>query len=120
LEQRIPERLPVVVAVDVDPARGHEEPVGGKHSSPGTNIRADLDDATVVDRDVGRSRRRPGPVDDRASADHEVVHPCSPLAVCRRAAARSWSTYATQLLRGTTMRRSIHGPIAPAEPPSGR
>jgi len=69
--------------VDVDEARRDEEPVGVDRLARG-RVRVDatdIDDHTVAHRDVGRRARRTGAVDDRTTADEEVV-----------LAAHSWSS----------------------------
>ena len=77
-EQRVPGDLAVVVGVDVDEARRDQQAVGvdvrraaASSSSPGV---ADLGDAAVVDGDVGGPGVGTGAVDQRAAADHELVH----------------------------------------------
>src|SRR5947207_50988 len=72
----VPRGQAVVVGVDVDEARHDERTVGVDDACAtvggGVDL-ADLDDASTRDRDVGRAGRCAGSVDDRATADDEVV-----------------------------------------------
>ena len=82
---RVPDDLAVVVRVDVDPARGDDEPVGVDLPGAASADAADLGDHAAVDGDVGGDRRRPRAVDDRAPSDDELVHDCPPAALRRTA-----------------------------------
>ena len=74
LEDRVPEGLAVVVAVNVDPSGRHQQPVGIQLAPPRSHVAADGDDAPVVHGNVRRLRRGSGAVDDRSCANHQVVH----------------------------------------------
>ena len=69
----VPGRLSVVVRVDVDEARGHQQPVGVDllRAPPGDGAHGG--DRPAVDRDVGRARLAAQAVGHRTAADHEVV-----------------------------------------------
>ncbi len=69
----IPGGLAVVVRVDVDPAWRDDESVGVELARPGAFDLSDGGHDPVVDRHVGRARRRPGAVDDRPTPDHELM-----------------------------------------------
>ena len=69
----VPRELGVEVGVDVDEARRHERAVG-VDGAPGRVVDpADLGDAFAVDRDVAGEGRAAGAVDERATADDEIV-----------------------------------------------
>jgi hypothetical protein len=80
-EGRVPAGLAVVVGVDVDPARGHDEPLGVELAPSGAGDLADGGDAALVDGDVGSSAGRARAVDHRAVADHQIVLGHVPLLV---------------------------------------
>ncbi len=73
-QRRVPERLRVVVRVDVDEARRDREArrIDGLFGRLGHL--ADRDDLTVPDADVGAAPRPPRSVDDLATSDHTVEH----------------------------------------------
>jgi hypothetical protein len=73
-EERVPRDLTVVVGVDVDEAGGDEPPGRVDLLSTLGVDPPDRGDATVVDGDVGVDCRSAGAVDDRAPADHEIMH----------------------------------------------
>ena len=87
---RIPDRLAVVVGVDVDPAGCHEGTVGVDLAAASPVDRADLDDLVAVDGDIGGAGRRARPVDDVPAPDHEIVHGF-PFVVSDRSAVRTGS-----------------------------
>jgi len=72
-ELLVPGGLAVVVRVDVDEARRDEGPVGVDLARARAIDPADGSDDTVSDGDVRGAGRRTGAVDDRATADHQVV-----------------------------------------------
>jgi hypothetical protein len=59
--------------VEVDDARGDEEPLGVDRLPGRSPDPADLRDPAVGDRDVGAIAREPGPVDDHPVPDDQVV-----------------------------------------------
>src|SRR5205814_1789414 len=67
--------LPVVVGVDVDPARRDEQTVGVQLLAPGRRDPADLGDPIAVDGHVGGVGGGASTVDHRAAPDHHVMHP---------------------------------------------
>ena len=70
----VPGRLTVVVRVRIDEARRHERAVGVEDFARGAAERADLDDDTVGDGDVGAVCGCAGAVDDHAALQQKVVH----------------------------------------------
>jgi hypothetical protein len=65
------------MGVHVDPAGRDDLPVGVDFSTAASSHRAgrpDGDDRVAVDRDFTKIRLGVGPVDDRAVANHDVVH----------------------------------------------
>src|SRR6185503_11961141 len=70
---RIPEELRVVVRVQVDEARRHDQAAGVDHlvGIVGAQL-ADLGDHPVLDAKVALEARQPAAVDDHAAADHAV------------------------------------------------
>ena len=71
---RVPDRLAVVVGVDVDPAGGDERAVGVDLLAAALVHAADGDDLVAVDGDVGGAGRRSRPVHDGSAPDHEIMH----------------------------------------------
>src|SRR5262249_55365484 len=69
----IPERLDVVVRVEVDDAGSDEEPLGVDRRLGRAANTADLRDPAVLDCDVSAIARKAGPVDDHPVPDDEVV-----------------------------------------------
>ena len=73
-EPAVPRRLAVVMGVNVDEPGRDQRAVGvDLPCRPGADP-TDLGDHAPVDRDVGRERLAPTPVDDRSSPDDQVVH----------------------------------------------
>ncbi len=70
--QRIPRHLRVHVGVAVDEARRHDQAVGIDRARRGRRDAADLDDAAVLDADIGGEARLARAVDDGAAADEEI------------------------------------------------
>ena len=70
----IPEELRVVVGVQVDEARRHDQAAGVDHlvGLVGADL-ADLGDHAVLDPDVAAKARQAAAVDDHAAANHAVV-----------------------------------------------
>ena len=73
-ERRVPERLRVVVRVDVDEAGRDHAPAGVDRLLGLLGDIADGDDPPVSDADVGAAPRPPRAVDDLATSDHAVEH----------------------------------------------
>ena len=61
------------VAVHVDEAGGHVETGGVDGAFRAAAGLTDRDDALSLDRQIGDDARRPGPVEDGAAPDHQVV-----------------------------------------------
>jgi hypothetical protein len=72
-EALVPDRLAVVVRVDVDEARRHEPPARVDLVAPRAVDGAHRSDATAGDREVRFERRASGAVRNHAAANHEVV-----------------------------------------------
>ena len=70
-QRRIPEHLRVVVRVDVDEA-GRDRAARRVELRLAAQVRADLADHAVRDRDVGDAAGRAGAVEDGSAADDEV------------------------------------------------
>ena len=70
--QRIPGDLRVHVGVAVDEARRDDQPVGVDGALRVLPDAADLDDAAVLDAEVGAEARLARAVDDGAAADEEI------------------------------------------------
>ncbi len=88
----IPVQLRVVVRVNVDEARCHQQAVGVDGLVGIARVDpADVDDPAVVDCDIGGARGRAGAVDDRAAAEQEPGHAGAPLTV-RTSPSRSTRT----------------------------
>src|SRR4029079_4890142 len=66
-----PGRLPIVVRVNVDEARGDELAFGGDLLVTARGPPADLEDAAVLDRDIGFPRRVAEAIDHGARADDQ-------------------------------------------------
>src|SRR4029078_3958846 len=80
-EHRVPRDLAVVVRVHVDEAGREEEPRRVDLLTRFVAYFTDLGDASVVDRHVGAvGLRGGGAVDDRRTANHQVVHDRPPAA----------------------------------------
>ena len=69
----VPERLRVVVRVQIDDPRRDEEPIGIDGRGRRAPDLPDLHDRPVLDRHVGPIARKSRPVDDHPVPDHEVV-----------------------------------------------
>ena len=69
----IPEELGVVVGVQVDEARRHDQAAGVDRlvGLAGADL-ADLGDHAVLDADVAAEARQAAAVDDHAAADHAI------------------------------------------------
>src|SRR5262249_55394298 len=85
-----PRELAVEVRVHVNDAGRDDEAVGVECFARGTVDLADLGHKAIGDRDVGRARRCAGAVDDRATADDEIVH-CDYLSSRKKARTSSTS-----------------------------
>jgi hypothetical protein len=78
-QDRVPEDLRVVVRVDVDePGRDDLPARVDAVACRLVHARLARDDASVANRDVGRSSRSSGAVDHRAAADHHIQHGSPP------------------------------------------
>jgi len=75
-QQRVPGDLAVVVGVDVDPARGDQQPFGVELLAPRARHVTHGGDAAVVDGDVGHPAIRTGPVDHGPAPDDQIVLVC--------------------------------------------
>ena len=112
-ESVVPRGEAVIVGVDVDEARHDERAVGVDDACPlavgGVDL-TDLDDVAARDRDIGRAGRCAGAVDDRATADDEVVgcHVVSLAPVPRARVALGSRPGARPPPPGTASR---HGPV---------
>ncbi len=73
-ELAVPGRLAVIVGVDVHEPGRDQRAVGVDLLCRAGADPTDLGDHAPVDRDVGRERLAPAPVDDRSSPDNQVVH----------------------------------------------
>ncbi len=73
-ELRVPRGLAVVVRVHVDEARGHQQAVGVDGLAGRSVDLPDLGDPPVGHCDVAGERVVSESVDDRAAADHEIMH----------------------------------------------
>ncbi len=74
-KQIVPGGLAVIVGVDVDPSRRHQESGGIEDRAPGVReIRPDSSDAVALNCDVSSDGRRPGAVDDRPVSDQQIGH----------------------------------------------
>ena len=73
-QHRVPGRLPVVMRMDIDPARRDQQPVRVDHPPRRPGLAADRNDAVAVDRDIAGKARRAGAVDDGPAPDDDVVH----------------------------------------------
>jgi hypothetical protein len=74
--------------MDVDYARHQGQPAGvDDFGSANANL-ADLGNTPVPDCDIGAARIMAEPIDNRRTADHEIVHPAS---YCRP--ERPWQAY---------------------------
>ena len=76
-EVRVPCGLRVVMGMHVDPAGRDDQPVGVDFSTAVSSHRAgrpDGDDRVAVDRYFTKVWLSVGPVDDRAVANHDVMH----------------------------------------------
>jgi hypothetical protein len=71
-ERRVPERLRVVVGVDVDEARGDH--LAGGVDRPARFFAVDGCETAVADADVGDHARGSGAVDDCSAADEAIQH----------------------------------------------
>ncbi len=84
----VPGGLPVVVRVDVDPARRHQEAVGVDFAAPLFLDLADGGDDAAVDGDVAGRGRATRAVGNGAAPDDQVVHGVAPLRRTRSARLR--------------------------------
>src|SRR3546814_4391921 len=66
------------MGMDVDEAGGDDPAARVDLFAPGGQVRADRDDAVAVDRDIRRERLAARAVDDRAAANHQIIHWLSP------------------------------------------
>jgi hypothetical protein len=66
------------VGVDIDPAGGHQQPVGADLALAWPGLAADLRQSAAVDRDIARQCVRARAVDYAAAANDDVVHLSAP------------------------------------------
>jgi hypothetical protein len=71
--QRVPGDLRIVMAVIVDEPGRDDAAVSVDRLLGGTAQFADLDDFSVLDRDIAAERRHPRTVDDTAVADQQII-----------------------------------------------
>ena len=81
----IPRHLAVVVGMDVDESRRHEQARRVEHTSGLPLTITDRDDAAVGDGDIGATRGRPGAVHNGTAADHFATPRSGSLGVQRDA-----------------------------------
>ena len=62
------------MGVDVDEARGHEQPVRVDLAAPRTDVVSERGDAVAVDREIGDPGGATGTIHEVAVADHQIVH----------------------------------------------
>ncbi len=74
-EERVPRGLAVVVGVQVDEPRRHQQSVGIDDlcAAAGVDVHADVGDGPVDDAHVGWRAGSTRPVDDQPVADHELA-----------------------------------------------
>ena len=73
-QDRIPGRLPVVMSVNIDPARRDQQSVGDDLAASWTCLTANCGDMFAIDCQVAREYFLASPVNDGAAADDDVVH----------------------------------------------
>ena len=86
-DERVPGRLAVIVGVDVDEARRHDQARGVDLAPAGAELGADCGDFSVLHGDIGDPARRAGAVDNGSVSDDEVKHggrigPGRPAGLC--------------------------------------
>ena len=74
LARRVPEELAVVVGVQVDEARRHDQTAGIELASAALRDRPDCSDPSPGDRDVGPHGLAAVAVADETSPDHQIDH----------------------------------------------
>src|SRR5690606_30687228 len=74
----VPRRLPVIMGVHIDETGGDDLAGGIDLGASGAQIFADRDDAGPVDCDVRDKGVAARSVDDRAAANHQIMHIRSP------------------------------------------
>ena len=84
----IPRGLPVVVSVDVHPARQHQVPLGVDLAASPPRHRADLQHRAIAQGHIGCARRAAAPVHHRSVPDHHVSHGAERTEWHRRASER--------------------------------
>src|SRR3546814_6396467 len=67
------------MGVDVDEAGGDDPAARVDLFAPGGQVRADRDDAVPIHRDIGDEGLAARTIDDRAAANHQIVHIRSPV-----------------------------------------
>ena len=93
-QHRVPGRLPVVMRMDIDPARRDQQPLRLDDPPCRPGLVADRNDALAVDRDIARKARRAGAVDNGPAPDDDIVHraclrdSCLSYRECRQHAGR--------------------------------
>src|SRR5690606_34029883 len=75
----VPRRLPVIMGVDVDEARGDDLAAGVDFLCAPAELFADRDDPVAVDRDIGDKGRAARTIDDGAAANHQTIHARLPI-----------------------------------------
>ena len=79
VEPVVPQKLAVIMGVDVDKAGGDNRASGVDHFARIARNGADLDDQAVLDRDVRRIASCTRAIDNRAAADNQIKHIRLPL-----------------------------------------
>src|SRR5271167_526592 len=107
-KHRIPGGLAVVMGMDVDPARCHQQAVCVDFSLAGTSLAADLGDGVAIQREVAGISGFPGPIDDRTASDHRIMHgslPNSFFVTIWETPRRRRSSFPPASLAGNTRRK---------------
>ena len=73
-EDRVPDRLAVIMRVHIDPARRDQKPGRIDLAPPRPELAADRGDPLAGNRDIAGEARPAGAVDDGPAADDDVVH----------------------------------------------
>src|SRR5260370_32398911 len=71
---RVPERLAVVMGVDIDPSGRHQQAAGVDFAPARPSLAADGRDHTAIDCEVAAMGRRAGAINDCAVPDYGIMH----------------------------------------------
>src|SRR5260370_41538154 len=80
-QYRVPGRLPVVMGVNIDPARCDQQAMGVDLAARQPRLPADRGDPPAIDRQISSECRLTGPIADGAAANDDVVHGRDPSTV---------------------------------------